>query len=210
MMTLIERLESFNRKERFFLIGDALGNQSFQLSDDFRTRLGTAFGIQPPSNTFVAMDYHLDWIHASLFLALPGNDEEGVHLNTETVATGKAEDVDLLVAFEEGDITHLLLVEAKAETSWTNKQTLSKAERLNRIFGTDGKKYPRVEPHFGLMSPNPPRQLMPHLWPRWMTRDGKPIWFELKMPTGRRRVMRCDSAGRPNSGGAFFRALKCS
>ena len=60
MMTLIERLESFNRKERFFLIGDALGNQSFQLSDDFRTRLGTAFGIQPPSNTFVAMDYHLD------------------------------------------------------------------------------------------------------------------------------------------------------
>ena len=38
MMTLMEHLESFNRKERFFLIGDALGNRAFQLSTDFRAR----------------------------------------------------------------------------------------------------------------------------------------------------------------------------
>ena len=70
------------------------------------------------------MDYHLDWIHASLFLTLPGNDSQAVHPNSGRVATGTQEDVDLLVAFEEGDITHLLLIEAKAETGWTNKQTL--------------------------------------------------------------------------------------
>ena len=116
MMTLIEQLESFNRKERFFLIGDALGNRAFQLSNDFRARLSAAFGIQTPSRAFVAMDYHLDWIHASLFLTLPEIDQEAVHLNTDSVATGTQEDVDLLVAFEEGDITHLLLIEAKAET----------------------------------------------------------------------------------------------
>jgi len=159
MMTLMEHLESFNRKRRFFLIGDALGNRSFQLSNDFRARLGTGFGIQPPSSAFVAMDYHLDWIHASLFLALTGNDEEAVHLNTETVATGTQQDVDLLVAFEEGDITHLLLIEKKAETGWRNKQMKSKVERLERIFGAGGKKYPRVKPHFGLISPRPPQQL---------------------------------------------------
>ena len=209
MPSLMELLESFNRKERFFLIGEALGNRTFQLSTDFRSRLVKAFGIEPPRSAFVAMDYHLDWIHASLFLTLPGNDDEAVHLNTETVATGNQEDIDLLIAFEGGDITHILLLEAKAATGWTNKQTLSKAERLERIFGPNGGKYPRTKPHFGLMSPRPPKQLKSHCWQAWMTRDGQPIWFELKLPAGRRRVTRCDSRGRPSAEGAFFRALNC-
>ena len=70
MMTLMEHLESFNREERFFLVGTALGNPDFQLSTDFQTKLNTAFGIQPPNSAFVAMDYHLDWLHASPFPAL--------------------------------------------------------------------------------------------------------------------------------------------
>ena len=207
MMTLIEYLDSFNRKERFFLIGAALGNPVFRLSRKFRVRLSKALGVQVPSSAFVAMDYHIDWIHASLFLTLPGNDEEAVHPNTETIASGNQEDVDLLVAFEEGDITHLLLLEAKAETGWTNKQTLSKAARLGRIFGTDGMRYPRVRPRFGLMSPRPPRQLESHLWPTWMTREGAPIWLELKVPASRRRVTRCDGRGRPAATGTFFRVV---
>ena len=159
MMTLMEHLESFNRKERFFLVGNALGNPDFHLSTAFRAKLEAAFGIQPSSHAFVAMDYHLDWLHASLFLALAENDDEGVHLNTETVASGNQEDIDLLVGFEADDTTHLMLIEAKAETGWTNKQTLSKAERLQRIFGKDGARYPRVQPQFGLTSPRPPKQL---------------------------------------------------
>ena len=129
--------------------------------------------------------------------------------STSTVATGNQEDVDLLVAFEEGEITHLLLIEAKTATGWTNKQTLSKAERLKQIFGTDGAKYPQVKPYFGLMSPRRPKGLKPHCWPVWMTRNEKEIWFELKMPPGRRRVTRCDSEGRPSAAGEFFRALNC-
>lgn len=50
MTSLMELLESFNRKERFFLIGDALGNRAFQLSTDFRARISAAFGIQPRAN----------------------------------------------------------------------------------------------------------------------------------------------------------------
>ena len=67
-----------------------------------------------------------------MFLSLPENDEEAVHENKKTVATGNQEDADLLVAFEQGDIIHLMLVEAKAETGWTNKQMCSKAKGLSR------------------------------------------------------------------------------
>jgi hypothetical protein len=204
MMTLMEHLESFNRKERFFLVGNALGKTDFQLSAEFQVKLREAFGIQPPNHAFVAMDYHLDWLHAGLFLALPENDEEDVHLNIESVASGNQEDIDLLVVFEAEDITHLILIEAKAATGWTNKQTLSKAERLQRIFGKDGARYPRVKPYFGLTSPRPPKQLESDLWPAWMTRHSQPIWFELKVPTGRRRVTRCDSEGRQTAEGDFF------
>ena len=44
MPTFLELLESFNRKERFFLVGEALGNSNFRL------RLGSndVFGIAPP------------------------------------------------------------------------------------------------------------------------------------------------------------------
>ena len=46
MTGLLELLESFNRKERFFLIGDALGNRTFQLSNDFRARIWPSLGHQ--------------------------------------------------------------------------------------------------------------------------------------------------------------------
>jgi hypothetical protein len=208
-MTVLEYLESFNRKERFFLIGEALGNPAFQLSSNFRAKLSAAFGIQPPRSAFVAMDYHLDWIHASLFLTQPGIDLEAVHSNKQAVASGNQEDIDLLIAFEEGDTTHILLLEAKAASGWTNKQMLSKAERLKGIFGADGTKYPNVKPRFGLTSPRrPTKRLKSLLWPAWMTLDGQPIWFELKLPTGRRKVTRCDCRGKSDAEGGFFRAEK--
>ena len=66
MPDLIEVLEQFNRKERFFLIGQALGNEDFPLSKSFRKALGEEIGIDIPRGAFAAMDYHLDWIAASL------------------------------------------------------------------------------------------------------------------------------------------------
>ena len=46
MPDLIKLLESFNRKERFFLIKQALGN--FQLSDKFKRELGDATNLAIP------------------------------------------------------------------------------------------------------------------------------------------------------------------
>ena len=90
-----------------------------------------------------------------------------------------------IAGFEVGDVAHPLWFQAKAAKDWPNKQTLSKAERLGRIFGTRSKNYPQVKPHVALMSPGPPKQLKSRLRPAWNTRDGQLIWFELKVPTGR-------------------------
>ena len=87
MATLLEYLESFNRKERFFLVGEALGNPAFRLSSDFRTRLGAVFGLAIPNDALVAMDYHLDWIYASLVLAA-GGGESAVLSNDEHLVPG--------------------------------------------------------------------------------------------------------------------------
>ena len=115
MAALLEYLESFNRKERFFLVGEALGNPAFRLSSDFRARLGAAFALAIPDDALVAMDYHLDWIYVSLVLDA-GDNESAVLPNDERLVSGNQEDVDLLVAFDDGRTVQLLLLEAKAET----------------------------------------------------------------------------------------------
>lgn len=59
---LINLLQRFNRKERFFLVGHALGNKDFRLPEDFRLSLSSAtnLGEEIPCDAFAAMDYHLD------------------------------------------------------------------------------------------------------------------------------------------------------
>ena len=206
-MRLIEWLEAFNRKERFFLVGNALGNTNFNLSDEYRTKLHSVLGIHPPQHSFVAMDYHLDWIHAGLFLSSSANQLNKVHENKVPIVTANQEDIDLLVAFEDLGVTHLLMIEAKAATGWTNKQTLSKAVRLREMFGEDGEKYLNVKPSFCLTSPRPPQLLDSRQWPPWMAPGGKPIWLELEVPPGRRRITRCDQSGKSSASGDFFRVI---
>ena len=46
MPDLIELLRRFNRKERLFLVGDALGNKEFSLSECFRNRLRYAIEVE--------------------------------------------------------------------------------------------------------------------------------------------------------------------
>ena len=54
MSDLVELMESFNRKERFLLIRQALG--TFRLIDDFRTKLGRAIDLTIPQAAFIAID----------------------------------------------------------------------------------------------------------------------------------------------------------
>jgi len=200
-------LESLNRKERFFLVGAALGNPDFQLGPEYAQKLSRSFDLDVPSNSWVAMDYHLDWISTALHVRHNELSLGKPWLNgpiEDRIVRGNQEDVDLIVGFEEGDTTVLLLVEAKAATGWTNPQQNSKAKRLSRIFGAEADRYPGVLPRFALTSPSkPPKNLEVSGWPSWMAPGGCPTWFPLTMAPNRRRVVRCDQAGRPSKDSGF-------
>ena len=76
MSDLIHHLRSFNRKERFILLSDALGRDT--LGDAFRERLGEAIGVAVPDDALVAMDYHLDWLQMALYLAETPNPPDPI------------------------------------------------------------------------------------------------------------------------------------
>lgn len=190
MPDLIEILESFNRKERFFLIAQALGKPKFELSDDFRQKLGDKVGVSiPTEKVFVAMDYHLNWVHASLVLACADEAERHSLLNLEGTTDDNQEDVDLLVAFKNTDERyHLIFIEAKAYdakgfSAFEKSQLVSKVSRLEKIISAGEKdRSCEVETHFCLVSGYKPQNLEKD-WPKW---NGKPIpWMPLSLPEKR-------------------------
>jgi len=150
MQHLIEYLKDFNSKERFFLAGQILGNPNFTLSSGFREKIGGLLEISVPANALSAMDYHIDWLYASLTLAENANAAK-VYRNDDNVIRGQSEDVDWLIAFKNQGEYHLILIEAKGVTNWTNRQMASKAKRLGDIFGEQGSRWAGVAPHFVIM-----------------------------------------------------------
>ena len=169
-------------------------------------------GVKIPGNAFVGMDYHLDWIAASLrahqnpdYLGKPVSNAGQTKFNR--VATGTQQDIDLLVAFKEEGFFHLVLLEAKGYDSWTNRQMGRKSQRLQGIFGKNGKGYPEVKSYFCLMSPRRPEKLQTKGWPTWMTGSGDDpyLWLKLNVDYPRFQVMRCDSDGKPKAEGSHFR-----
>ncbi|MYD65331.1 MAG: hypothetical protein F4X26_05020 [Chloroflexi bacterium] len=207
MSDLVSHLRSFNRKERFILLSEALGRDI--LGGAFRGRLGEAIGVAVPDTAFVAMDYHLDWLQMALYLAGTPNPPDSIP-KSDVIGSSPQDfnqnqmDVDLLVAFDEGSTTRLVLIEAKMETGWTNDQMSKKAERLRAMFD-DPSARGLAEPCFLLLSPRRPQQLNAETWPSWMTRDGEPIWMELRRPAGLRKVTRCGPDGRASATGDFLR-----
>jgi hypothetical protein len=171
----------FNAKERFFLIGQILGNTSFQPSEIFLDELRAELPIEipPAEKMFAAMDYHLDWLYAAV--AMSDTAEDNVHYPDAPIGVkGTQEDVDFLLAWQHDNSFHIVIIEAKGVTSWTNKQIESKAERLRDFFGNDGQKIDNVTPHFVLMSPRKSVDLRKNVCPEWMCPGGQFHWMELK------------------------------
>jgi hypothetical protein len=204
MKQLIDNLRSFNSKERFFLVGHALGNKNFSLSQAFKKAIVNMLRLEIPSDSFTAMDYHLDWLYASLYLTFNG-DYSQIFTNTDGLIKGNQEDIDLFIAFSEDTSCHIILIEAKGVTGWTNKQANSKAIRLRKIFGPDGRRWPGVNPRFLLFSPKRPKRLDMSGWPMWMTINGQVPWVEFPIPTRLKKVTRCDSEGQKDKNGLFWR-----
>lgn len=197
MSDLIEMLSRLNMKERFYLIGQALGNETFELSSSFRKALSDKIGTRVPESAFAAMDYHLDWIAAGLQAYRDADIANETYSNSRGVVSGMQRDIDLLIAFEADEVCHLVLVEAKGYASWDNKQLLEKAQQLEILFGPAGNDHhPDVKPHFRLMSPRNPQKLQLVEWPRWMREYH---WLKLELQHPRWQVTRCSSDGKPST-----------
>lgn len=215
MSGLIDGLQILNRKERFFVLNEALGldaDAPQRLGESFREKLTgclkqRGIDVTVPEQCFLAMDYHLDWIELALYLA----DKQEIQARSPFPAEGLSQinenqqDIDLLVAFDDGGTTHLLLIEAKAYTYWINRQLKCKAKRLRNIFDEDGRRWRAVKPHFLLMTGLQTENVCTAIWPAWMkTKEGQPFWVEYKLPA-RRKVTRCNAAGKPRKDGGHLR-----
>ncbi len=199
-MELIQLLKSFNRKERFFLVGQALGKKEFRVSDDFRKIISYKIGIDIPVDAFAAMDYHLDWIYASLYCSEKGSTNF-IADNPNSKLNSNQEDVDFIIAFKVDGIYHIILIEAKAESGWTNSQFLSKAERLKFVFGSEKYLWNNVKPYFLITSPRKPVNLQIDALPIYLKRSMDDIWFKLEIPNYLIKITRCDQSGKPSMSG---------
>ena len=140
MSLLIENLIQFNRKERFHLLAGALGWQRTEnkLDPQFSKKICEITGLELPPKVFLAIDYHLDWLHAALVIAGEGKSSSDVKWNPakpahfvfprgpegERQISRTQRDIDLLVAYDDpkAKVAQLLLIEAKFDTSWGNPQ----------------------------------------------------------------------------------------
>ena len=198
-MNMIYYLKQLNRKERYFLIGLALGNPTFKLDESFRAKLNKGFHVNIPENAFVAMDYHLNWIYAAAELAFGKAVHDQIYNNDNSVIDGTQEDVDLLVAYEDtSSVTQLIMLEAKGVTSYSNEQFKHKIDRFEKMFGDNGDKFKQVKPWFGLVSPRKSRNLCVDCCPSWLKVDGEIPWFQMEIPE-RLVLFGCDEHGKSNS-----------
>lgn len=154
-VTLIERLRALNAKERYWLLRQALGH-SFVPAPPFIAALAAAAGLPVPdpvqqAQAFMAMDYHLNWIHAALSAEefpsrprrrkdMPSNPCNGLSGPDEVWAIqDNQEDVDLLLAYpctQAGlSLVQIILVEAKAAMPLDPGQLKFKLRRLQHIVG---------------------------------------------------------------------------
>ena len=212
MTDVINYLKSFNRKERFILLHEVLGfqGQSFRLGEAFCQSLSNClsaeFGqkrIEVPEDAFVAMDYHLDWLQLALWLTDQRHSKSTIR--NDKLFCANQEDIDLLVAFSDLRTTHLVLIEAKGDTGWTNRQMRHKAKRLEWIFRVGRPGRGKVTPHFIMMSPRPSLRLNTTGWPDWMVVDGEPKWLELELPAGLLKATRCRKDGTSDKSDGYLK-----
>ncbi|HHQ4887552.1 TPA: hypothetical protein ACSP3N_004176 [Aeromonas veronii] len=208
---IISNLRSFNRKERFYLIGQMLGNPEFRMDDNQLDKISKLIGLTIPRKYFAAMDYHLDWIYASLYLTKNNSkscvernfiEENGIE--TDYQISGTQEDVDFLLAFvDEKKITHIVMIEAKGDSYFSNGQLDSKNKRFKAIFGNENT-WPNVRPHFLLCSPKEPQKINIEEPAYFIFKNSKLPWLELDMGEGKNKVTRCDDEGEPYNNGEYW------
>ncbi len=199
MHGLIEKLRLFDRKERFVVLREVLGFHSEApcLDRCFRGRLAKLIETDVPKSCFLAMDYHLDWIQLAIYLAKNPGIQPGCRFSNPDIENinMSQRDVDLLIAFQdpaEKTQTHLVMIEAKAYSSWDNDQLKKKIDRLGKIMNIEEvQETCELKPHFVLMTGAESENIQCASWDTWMlTQEKKLFWLKYTL-SERYKVTRC-------------------
>lgn len=189
----VETLRSFDGHERGILMQWAMGTD-FAPSSDLRRDLGKLLPVDIPGRAFVAMDYTLDWLYAAM------QRYDGILVNEPQPRpvgrrlTASPEDIDLLIAWED-ERPRLLLVEAKGYTGWSNKQLLSKVERIGTTFDEEARR--DIDVHFVLVGPKHSVGFQTQAWPPWILKEHRYHFLPIPSPGERFAVQRCNADGKP-------------
>ena len=203
---LIEHLAAFNRKERFILLNEALG--AFALSSEFREALRQCLKLEfeIPAGAYVAMDYHIGWIQMAIHLCnAQAKDDPYISASEVQGVNDNQQDVDLLVAFTRDSVSHLVLIEAKADTDWDYEQLSSKVNRLSKRLAES----PSLKLYFVLLSPKDigkSKYVNVGNWPAWMKgANGGHNYMPLTLSRHLRKITRCSEGGKASASGTHYR-----
>jgi len=216
---LVSYLPKFNRKERYYLIRqvlDAENPYAFDFGLLFKSEIEDMLGLRFGQQLMTAVDYHLDWIHACLYLARNGLnlDELPPTLGRRAVdhsdISGTQEDIDMLATFAkpEKDFVHMLMIEAKGTGSWDQKQLKSKVKRFKTLFAEEnlcanGRQF--VQVYFVFISPEKPSSRDPETAKFLAERTiHLPMTFRQKMFY---KTTRCNEQGVAMADGEFWKVL---
>ncbi|WP_232629615.1 hypothetical protein [Methylobacterium sp. Leaf118] len=213
-MTLTEVLQRFNRKERHWLVRDALGSASRHLDRDFLRRVEIAVRQRDPNfrmklDAFWATDFHIDWLVAALHVLHSKTDATAPQPNEDGQVTGSQQDIDLVLASG----STLILIEAKGVGSWASQGLRDKVDRLRHLTGSildENGRVGSIQAHFLTCSPGTAPDTSQSEWPSWMTAHGQPLHIPMQVVAEAGplyRVERCNEAGTPNAAGHFWHAV---
>jgi hypothetical protein len=212
---LIGLLERFNRKERNWLIRDALGDGSKSLCENFLKRVKSEVHFRDPKFDWEepfwwGTDYHLDWLIAVLTCMQKRRliSSKEVLLNEENRIRGSQQDLDFLIASGKT----LILIEAKGVGDWKGEDFQNKVNRLialsENFLNKEGKTA-GLRLHFFMCSPGECPTIETEGWPDWMTNGDKPRFIGLTPPLedGYLRVGCCDEKRKPSAHGGHWRII---
>lgn len=209
-------LEAFNRKERgllFQAITDSVDDAeahgpSLRISAAWAARVTQATGWTVPLNAWMGIDYHLSWLHGALAWAAgqawPGQPHNFPGTGDDPAAmlvTGNQEDADVLLCWVDAPgATRIVVIEAKAFTSWSNTQMTSKLSRLSKILHAAQSAGLVIEMKVVLASPRRHKHLQTADWPTFaIGPDSEPMWMELPVSGLRLMTERCGETGKPSA-----------
>lgn len=208
VVNISDILQSFNKKERYWLVRNCLG--SAPLNESFLKRLNCELSsrdVQLKSSTALwAVDYHLNWVVAAIrwHVSAPNWQVQG---NDKNLIQGNQEDIDLIIA----NGKDLILVEAKFG-GWNKDDCEQLNSKLGRLRGlcddTTGKVLgTSLRMHFVLMSQKEPDsgRLKNVKWPPWAIHDETPYWVKLEVePIPHLACFRCDNEKRQDKDGGHW------